>query len=121
MKGEKQKKLSFMQMLWVGVAGVGSLLLLVSIVSSLVKVNAPHPTDPVQKYDCGSVMAPVNSLSDSKYSTDIVCKDAMNGRRGGAFWMELWGWILMTGGVVMLVRSLVWKKKAVADSKKDDE
>lgn len=117
---EKKKKLSFVQMLWVGVAGVGSLLLLISIVSSLVKVNAPHPTDPVQKYDCGSVMAPVNSLSDSKYSTDIVCKDAMGGRRGSVFFLELFGWLLMTGGVVMLVRSLVEKKKAV-ESKKDDE
>jgi len=113
MKGEKGKKmLRIGQIMWLAVAGAGSLLILVSIVSGATKVSAPHPTDPMQKYDCGSVLSPVTSLSDSKYSTDIVCKDVMSGRRWGVFWMEVFGWLLMTGGLVMFVRGFVRKPKA---------
>ena len=101
---DKNKKLRLGQMMWLLVAGVGNLLILVAVVSSLVGVSTPHPTDPVQSYDCGSVLAPKSSLSDSKLSTDIVCKDAMGGRRGSVFWMQVFGLVLSMGGMVMLVR-----------------
>ena len=106
MSSEK-KKLKAGQIIWLGVVGVGNLLMLISIVSSLLKVSVPHPSDTVQTYDCGSVVSPLSSLSDSKYSTDIVCREVMRGRRTSVFWLEVFGWILSVGGVVMFVRSLV--------------
>lgn len=113
MKGEKNKKgIKLGQVAWLAVVGAGALMIFVSIVSSLVGVGAPHPTDPAQKYNCGSVLSPVYSLSDSEYSTNIVCRDVMAARRGSVFWLEVFGWILMVGGVVMLVRGVVRKPKA---------
>ena len=109
-----KKKLKMGQILWLGVTGVGSLLILITIVSSLLGVSTPHPSDPVQTYACGNILSPVTSTSDSKYATDVVCRDAINERRGGVFWMTILGWILSVGGVVMLVRSLVYVKPVAA-------
>ena len=118
MSGDK-KKLKMIQILWIAMAGVGQVLILVSIVSSFLGVSTPHPSDPVQNYACGSILSPATSTSDSKYATDVVCRDAINERRSGVFWSTLLGWILSVGGIVMLVRSLVWVKPTVV--KKEDE
>ena len=117
---ENSKKLKFGQVFWLGVAGVGSLLVLIAIVSSILGVSAPHPSDPVQNYDCGSVLSPLTSLSDSKISTDMVCKDVMAGKRGSVFWGTVLGWVFTVGGVVMFVRTIVRKKEVVKKVEEED-
>ena len=118
MSGKEQRKLKMGQVLWVGAVFLGNLLVLISIVTSIFGVSVPHPTDSVQNYDCGSVLSPVSSLSDSKLATDIVCKDAMGDRRGSVFGFVVFGFLLSTAGMVMLMRTFMEKKEK---TKKVDE
>ncbi len=102
MRGEKGK-LGGKQLIWVGIVAVGCVLLLLSIFNFFGGVSTPNPSDAVQSYDCGSVLSPVTSSSDSRSATDIVCKDVMNGRRGSVFLLEVAGLLVVALGMTMLV------------------